>query len=352
VTAITVRSIRLRDLPRLRGIRCEMETLDPPLGRVERWVADPLAALPVVRRSHKTLVAFDHTRPISVLDLRADPSNHRWIVARMSSSRPGTDADAHTMEMARQELLVHAVRAAGAARAKRIHAAVRESSPTMTALTEVGFAKYATDSVMVARRLPTGAGKGLVRRQEASDVWSVHQLYHSVTPRPVQYAEALTSNYWDNTRPGVGPARGYVIDNGFEIAAHCRVASSAGRHVMSIMVHPGALDLIDTLVPDVISDTVRNRSDEVIMTVPGYLQEYQSRLSELGFDEVATQVRLVKYTVVPRRMQLRAVEELARELPERVAAGTPTYFVAETQRGGERARRSQPESKLDANGAR
>ncbi len=31
-----------------------------------------------------------------------------------------------------------------------------------------------------------------MREQEDSDVWSIHQLYHHVTPRAVQFAEALT----------------------------------------------------------------------------------------------------------------------------------------------------------------
>lgn len=352
MTGITVRPIRLHDLFRLRGVRAEAESLDQPLGRVSQRIADPKAALPVSCRAHKAFVALTDGSPAAVVDLRADPANHRWILTRVATSRHSTDVDDHRREMIWRELLIHSIRAAGAARAKRIHAAFSESSPVIPALLDTGFSMYARETVLMARRLPSGVGDGMTRQQESSDVWSIHQLYHSVTPRPVQYAEALTSNFWDGAVPGLVSARGYVIESGFEIAAHCRVTSVAGRHIMNAMVHPDARDLLKPLLSDVIDDIAPARADQIVICVPDYLQEYIAPLEELGFESIDRQCRTVKYTVVPRRIPAHSVEQRARELPERVAAGTPTFYLAGEQSPRDPDASRRTENRLDLEGLR
>lgn len=303
-------------------MRTEALSLDQPLGRVGQRIADPLSALPFSNRRRRTFVAISNGRPVGIAEVRIDPANHRWVLTRLAANRQQAFDDAWSRDSIWQRLIVYAIRAAGYAQAKRMHAAFPEASTLVPVLKEIGFSQYARESVLLAQQLPIDGG-GITRRQEPSDTWSIHQLYHSVTPRPVQYAEALTSNYWETRAPSTGVTRGYVIEDGYEIIAYCRVVSGGGRHVMNVMVRPDALDLLDTLVADVVDDLAPARGDEVVVSVPDYLQEYVTRLERLGFQTAGRQLRMVKYTVVPQRLQLSSIEELAKSVPKRAVAGTP-----------------------------
>lgn len=326
LSGIDVRPIKLHDLVRMRSMRTDALWTDQSLSRLGHRMADPLSALPVSRRLRKSFVATIKGSPVGLIDLVSDPQNHRWVVSRIATSRTLTQDREAERDAVWRELAIQAIRAAGAARAKRVHATVAEACPVAEALEETGFTAYAQDSVLLAQRLPSEKRTGVVRKQESSDVWSIHQLYHSVTPRSVQYAEALTSNFWDTVLPGQAPSRGYVIEDGFEIVAHCRVTSLTGRPVLHLTVQRDAPELLEPLVADVLADISRSQKEEVAVVVPDYLQEYQAPLERLGFEQEGRQTRFVKYTVVPRRMQVRGLEELAREVPERAVAGTPSFY--------------------------
>lgn len=326
LSGIDVRPIKLHDLVRMGSMRTDVLAPDQSLGRLGRRMADPLSALPVSRRVRKSFVATVEGRPVGLIDLVSDPQNHRWVISRIATSRSLTPDRVAERDAVWRELAIQAIRAAGAARAKRVHACVPEQCPAEDALEETGFSAYAQDTVLMAQRLPSERRTGVARKQESSDVWSIHQLYHSVTPRSVQYAEALTSNFWDHVLPGQSPARGYVIEDGFEIVAHCRVTAVSDRPVLHVMVQHDALKLLEPLVADVLADISRGHQGEVVLIVPDYLQEYLAPLRGLGFEQSGRQTRLVKYTVVPRRMHVRGLEELAREVPERAVAGTPSFY--------------------------
>jgi hypothetical protein len=328
-TGIQVRPIRIRDLLRLRAMRTDAVMPDLAHAPLGQRLADPWAVLPVSRRARKSFVAYLNGQPAGLMDLIADPANHRWVFSRMLTCRHLASS---TQESARQsvwsELVLQSVRAAGAERAKRIHAVLDEDSPVSSAMQSAGFAGYAQDTLLMAHALPIEEAAGIVRRQDSSDVWAIHQLYHSVTPRPVQYAEAFTSNFWNLAVPGQHQARGYVVEDGLEIIAHCRATFGSDGPTLHVMVHPDAVDLLVPVVRDVINDIDSHGKRPVSLIVPDYLQEYLDPLTRLGFDIHRRQTRLVKYTVVAQRMQFRGVEEFAREVPERVAAGTPSlYYV-------------------------
>jgi hypothetical protein len=330
-TGIQVRPIRIRDLIRLRSMRTDASVPDQPHGPFGDGLADPWSAIPVSRRARRSFVAFLDGRPVGLVDLVADPSNHRWVLSRILTCHQLPDGEfSQWREDIWRELVLQAIRAAGAARAKRIHAVLEENSPVLHAVRSTGFTEYAQDTVLVMHSLPEHGPAGIVRRQDPSDVWAVHQLYHQVTPRPVQYAEALTSNFWSRFVPGQPTARSYVVEDGLEIVGHCRVTSGCEGPILHAMVHPDSLQTLTPLIRDVVHDLRPQGKHVIAVVVPDYLQEYIDPLESLGFEWSGRQTRLVKYTVVSRQAQVRAVEELAREVPERVAAGTPTLSYAPT----------------------
>ncbi|MEX2425257.1 MAG: hypothetical protein WD401_00700 [Thermomicrobiaceae bacterium] len=328
---IDVRPIRVQDLIRLRSMRTDAIMPDLAQAPLGHRFADPLSVLPISRRARKSFVAFHGGRPAGLMDLIADPENHRWIFSRLLTCQHlSFDEHAGTRESVWSELVLQAIRAAGAARAKRIHAILDEDSAVLPVMQSAGFAEFAQDALLMAQLLPKLEPAGIVRRQDASDVWAIHQLYHQVTPRPVQYAEAFTSNYWGLSIPGQQAARGYVVEDGFEIIAHCRVTFGCEGPILHVMVRPDANELLAPVVRDVLNDLAPNAKRPVSIIVPDYLQEYTEALVGLGFDLQRRQTRLVKYTVVARRMQFSSLEEFAREVPERVAAGTPSMYLAPT----------------------
>lgn len=328
-SGINVRPIRFRDLMRLHSMRTDALMPDQKHGPLGQRMADPRSVMPFSRRGRKSFVAIADGQVAGLIDLISDPANHRWILSRMLTSRHvAAERDGHLRDMVWRELALQAIRAAGAARAKRIHAILNDDSAVISSLLSTGFSEYARDTVLTLKNPTVVQEAGLVRRQEPSDVWAIHQLYHQVTPKPVQYAEALTSNYWSRTVPSQPPARGYVVEDGLEIIAHCRVTRGSDGPVIHLMVHPETLGLIEPVMQDVLADIGPNYGRTYSVVVPDYLQEYVSNLESIGFTVNGRQTRMVKYTVVAQRMQLRSVEEMAKEVPERVAAGSPTLSYA------------------------
>lgn len=333
-SGVHVRPIQIRDLVRLHSMRTDAIMPDQYQGPLRQRMADPRAVLPFSRRGRKSFVAVADGRVAGLIDLISDPANHRWLVSRVLTSRHvEADENEHLRDMIWRELALQAIRAAGAARAKRIHAVFNDDSPVVSALLSTGFSEYARDTVLSLATLDGIEAPGLVRRQDPSDVWAIHQLYHQVTPKPVQYAEALTSNYWSRALPGQPPARGYVVEDGLEIIAHCRVVRGCDGPIIHLMVNPETLDLIAPVIQDVLVDLGTSAGRVFSIVVPDYLQEYISHLESIGFVQTGRQTRMVKYTVVAQRMQFRSVEEMAKEVPERAAAGSPTLSYS---RSGQR----------------
>jgi hypothetical protein len=328
-TGIQVRPIRIRDLLRLRSMRTDASVPDYPHGPFGDGLADPWSAIPVSRRARRSFVGFLDGRPVGLVDLISDPSNHRWVLSRILTCQQLPDGEfTQWREDIWRELVIQAIRGAGTARAKRIHAVLEDGSPVLQAMRSAGFAEYAQDTVLVTFSLPDHGPAGIVRRQDPSDVWAVHQLYHQVTPRPVQYAEALTSNFWSRFVPGQPAARSYVVEDGMEIVGHCRVTQGCNGPILHAVVHPESLQTLTPLIRDVVHDLGPQGKHPMAVVVPDYLQEYIDPLESLGFEFSGRHSRLVKYTVVTRQAQVRGVEEFAREVPERVAAGTPTLSYA------------------------
>jgi hypothetical protein len=331
-SGIHVRPLRIRDFLRLSSLRTDAVMPDHERGLFARGVPDAvLSALPITRRERRALIAFDDHQVAGSIDLVDDPVNHRWVLSRIRTSAVSGASDAEEMaerEYIWQALIEQAVKSAGAAGAKRIHAILDDDSPVIDALLKVGFTSYARDRVLELAPLSEIESNEVVRRQEPSDVWAVHHLYHQVTPRPVQYAEALTSNYWGRIMPGQARMRAYVIEDGLEIVAHCRVVKTRQGSVLYPMVHQDSRELIVPLIADVIAELGTSSNRSLLLVIPDYLQDYASRLERFGVREIGCHQRLVKYTTVARRMQLRTLEEIGSEVTEHAPAGSATLTYA------------------------
>ncbi len=343
---IQVQPIRIRDLVRLRSMRTDALMPDQSHGPFGNRMADPWSAMPVTRRARKSFVAYLDGQVVGLIDLVSDPANHRWVLSRVLTCRQlPSDGTTAGRDAVWRELILQAIRAAGATRAKRIHAVLAEDSLVIPALVSTGFTEYAHDTVLLAQELPHIVPTGIVRRQEPSDVWAIHQLYHQVTPRPVQYAEALTSNYWSRVVPGQSAARNFVVEDGLEIVAHCRVTQGCDGPMLHLMAHPDAHGLVVPVLRDVLHDLGPLGKRTMAVIVPDYLQEYIDPIESLGFEPGGRQSRLVKYTVVAQRMQFRGVEELAKDVPERVAARTPTLTYVPSGDSDQSSRQSNRSQK-------
>lgn len=332
-TGMHVRPLRIRDFLRLTSLRTDAGLPAHERGLFARSVPDAvLSALPVTRRERRTLVACVDGQVAGAIDLVDDPVNHRWVLSRIRTGKHLSDTQDEVDSFRPrvwQELIAQAVRSAGEAGAKRIHAILEDGSPVIEQLEETGFSAYAQDKVMTLELPFPDGSHGITRRQEPSDVWAIHHLYHQVTPMPVQYAEALTSNYWGRIMPGQASMKGYVIEDGLEIVAHCRVVRTRQGPALYPMVHTNSRHLIVPLLSDVVADLEPSPHKPLYVVVPDYLQEYSTALVPLGVSEAGRHTRLVKYTTVARRMQLRSLEEISSEVTEHVPAGSATLTYAE-----------------------
>lgn len=155
--------------------------------------------------------------------------------------------------------------------------------------------------------------------QTRHDVWSVHQLYGQITPRPVQLAEAKAARDW--MLPLATPwesvkQRAWVQRHNDQVVASLRIQSGREAHVIRLFVHPN--------VRDEVPDMLRFGMSQIADTLPIWLvlRDYQSDLlwsaQDLGFQPFSEQSLLVRHNVAIIRRPA-----LARVLESTHDQGTP-----------------------------
>lgn len=156
------------------------------------------------------IVGFVHFQPVY--------QDQRWHAVAL-----GTETGVYDASPVEDELLRHAVTAAGLRGVKRLYARIQSGTDLVNSFERVGFAPFATETIFVAETYISEGRSAPIRAQDTTDTWAIHQLYNATAPRQVQYAEALTSHRWDLSDPGVSD--GYVQT--FRLA--CRRWSGIGR---------------------------------------------------------------------------------------------------------------------------
>lgn len=324
---LSVRPIGIRDIASLRHLQSVHVSLAAQQALMYHLGADVLAAFPMGRRYWRAYVATVNSEVRALVELQPEPRDFRWQVTRLAAGVPDRDASIDVVDLW-TELLAQAVRAAGGSGAKRLHAVSPLDGPAYEALRRATFTAYAQQTALLAHGLhPHDRDQISLREQEPSDAWSIHQLYHLATPRPIQYAEAFTSNHWDTGRRAGWRIRGFLAERGHEVTAYCRVTSRGRRHVVDVLTLPGEARLVRAIVPQAVARVGDWRRDAIWIAAPDYFSDQVSHLESLGFTPVERQTRMVRYTAVEVRARHRSLH-LVPEVAERLPARVPTYSVA------------------------
>lgn len=329
MATLTVRPIGIRDLTGFRSLRRVPLCLGYGSAPVSQTGAGVLASLPVTRRYWCGYVATVDHQVRGAVELQPEPRDYRWVVAALAAgSEFEADSPTPLVEMW-EALLIAAIRAAGAAGAKRLHACAPLEGPALEALLHANFTVYAHQTTLLAHGLHAGAeGGAVIREQEPSDAWAVQQLYQRATPQPVQFAEAFTTNHWDAGRRAPWRTRAFLVEREQQVVAYCRVTSRGNRHIVDALALPDAVAVLRELVPQALARSGAGTSDELWVNVPDYHSHYISHLEAVGFAVVGRQARMVRYTAVPARSRVTRALHLVPEVGEPLTARFPTYTSA------------------------
>jgi hypothetical protein len=322
---IEVHRVRWRDLSSLRRIRQQI-VLNQPNGHWQ--AADPFHAgmrqlMPFLSTPDRVAVARGTGRALGHAVFRVSPPDERWILESIGSNTGVYEADPIW-----EELLRYSIMAAGLEGAKRLYAKLPVGSSLISPARKTGFTPYATERILTATSLPVTSASPSVRPQQASDVWSIHQLYMAVVPRQVQYAEALTSHHWDITTHRVRDERvtGWLVEEGNQIVGYVRVTTSIDRHVLEFIVDPDHRDVVTDLVHTVLAHLAAMPRRSMFAVVRTYQLEMIHVLSDVGFIPWLEQDVHVKYTTAPVLAPIINGLPVTQELSEPVGKRVPTFY--------------------------
>ncbi|MGA7670965.1 MAG: hypothetical protein WBW04_11135 [Nitrolancea sp.] len=292
-----------------------------------------MAAVPVGRRYARVFIADSHEPIDAVVELRPEREDYRWIVTGLGARVPRGSELSEEVSLVWADLLSYASRVAGHSGAKRVHASVPLDSLIQDTLIGAGFSVYARRSVLSAQHLRLAECNGAhVRERDPSDAWSIHHLYHLTTPRPVQYAEALTSNHWDARKTLNARTRGFVIDDKDGLAGYCQLMSRGECHVLDVIMLPDKLEMLGAFVSETIRLANIENASEFWVSVPDYRLDYRPAFEALGFQEYDRQSMMVRYTMVPVNGRHVRWTNVVTDVMERLPARTPV--VSRWERDG------------------
>lgn len=329
----SVRQIGITDIPRLGSIRRAHISLSVPEHVFHSHLDDLMAAIPMGRRFSRVFVSQANSPVNAVVEFRPEPEDYRWVVTGMGAQIKRGAELSDDISQVWTDLLAYACRVAGHSGAKRVHAAVPDDAWVQRTLIRAGFSIYAHQTTLVAHELhPACDDDGQVRERDPSDAWSIHHLYHLTTPRPVQYAEALTSNHWDARRTLNVRTQGFVIDDADGVAGYCQVTSRGDCYALDVIMAPEKLSLLPTLVSTSVKLARIRDGAQVWVHVPDYHREYLTSLKSIGFVEDARQALMVRYTMVRANGHYSRWVNVVSDVIERLPARTPVVTRWERDR--------------------
>lgn len=339
MAALAFRPLTPRDIPALRAIG---EYVAPLTWESDSQDAHPGVAQQVLEmlgqhaRESRRFGAFVDGDLCCVLTMRPQVIAYRWDVVALcaGSGRHPVSAEVATDVWA--SLLEYGIAASGSLGAKRIFAVASEGTPAAASLRSAGFETYAHQMLYTATGVP-GEAEPLpgFREQEPSDVWSIHQLYHHVTPRPVQFAEALTSAAWELPQPTARerffPSRRQATQTVLEtidgIVAYSRITTGKHAARVDLLVEPAIRNVTARFLSHSLA-LAGVRNDEIGVVIPEYAVDLCSQLERLGFTFVTERVALVRHTTAPAVVYERFAGPVVEG--ERVPKGVPSYFNIQT----------------------
>ncbi len=302
-----------------------------------------LATLPANLRQGRVYVALVDGELCAYMVFRPQASRYRWDVLAVAAGSPRLDATDDVCIELWSALLEYAIKHAGEAGAKRLFATAPDEGAAFASLRSAGFERYAQFMILAGTRPsgPVGLPEGM-REQDDSDVWSIHQLYHHVTPRAVQFAEALTSTVWELPQrnllarlTGMPPkAKAFVLDTRDGVQAYCAINVRRGGAMARLMISQDYRALAVPFVLAAASEAGVAPDCRLRVLVPGYASELVSGFLDAGFELEHERTAMVRHTTAPALIHARLTPILV-EAGERVPRGVPTYV--------RNARRTGPE---------
>lgn len=339
MATLAVRPLSPLDLPALRQVRQRVDPLDlladsafmPP------GITDQLASFtPFDSRREKVYVALIDGELCGYIRLRPRPGRFRWNVIALAAGSPRLDANDRACVELWTALLEYAIRRAGESGAKRLFATAADDGPALASLRGAGFEAYSRSTLLVKPQVTRGSERppGL-RRQEASDVWSIHQLYHHTTPRSVQFAEALTSSEWDlparhfwsravNRRTG---RDAWVLETIRGIEGYCEIERRDSAPSARLMIVPECRHQAASLVLSAAESSLPQGA-ALRLVIPEHAGELIGALEDAGFRVETERIALVRHTTVAATVHSRVAAIHTMEAPERVPKGIPSYYRA------------------------
>ena len=320
----TVGRVEFRDLPdlyRLPGIEL-LNQPDSLLTPFSPWRAALRSRLRWPRSRRRVLVARTNERVIGVALFQPLRPDQRWRLDAV-----GATAGIYDPHPVVQELIRQGITVAGLNGVKRLYARTPSGAFCRSALRVLGFAPYATETVLVASGLVPRRRPLSVRAQVPADTWAIHQLYSAIAPRQVQYAEALTSDRWEVTGTSASlPVQGLVIEEGHHIVAMARISSRNGSYRFEVLIHPERADVIEELLDGVAAYLAERPAGRVYAAVRGYQQEVVAGLVARGMTVLHEQELVVKYTTANVRLPAYEALPAASLVREGVPHRVPTFL--------------------------
>ncbi len=277
----------------------------------------------MVRTSDRVFVARSERHPVGYAVFRVVDPDRRWELEGI-----GANLGVYEAQPVLEELVNFGIVAAGLEGAKRLYARVPRRSGLGPVIRASGFSPYANEMLLGGSIAGRGGASTGVRKQQPSDVWSIHQLYMATVPHPVQFAEALTSHHWE-IRPRLATLSvrsGWLIETGHHVAAYARSESRPEFHVIEFQVLPDRSDLFPKLIDSAFADLATMSPRPVYVVVRGYQQEFIRPLGERGFSLHLEQELLIKHTTAMARASQAAIVSFPHDVKDPVGKRVPTFL--------------------------
>ncbi|CAN5802915.1 hypothetical protein BH20CHL1_BH20CHL1_00910 [soil metagenome] len=339
MATLAVRTLRPRDLAGLRSVRQRSDRLDGPVCRFRSssdWTHQVMAALPVRIQDERGYVATVDGELCAYLVVERQPRLYQWELVGIAAGSPRLDATDDVCVELWTALINLAIKQAGQSGVKRLFAAAEAGGPVYQSLRANGFEAFENILVMTGSLPSEAVGQTPpgMRRQLNSDIWSVHQLYNHVTPRAVQFAEALTSSEWDLDnrtwwRRLASPhpqSTSFVLDSADGIVGYCRIEKQHGRAMISFMCAQHCSESIAEFLLSAARQAGVRTNDVVQIVVPGYALEHVAHFEPAGFRVSWERTGLVKHTTTPVVVRPQLVPISAVDDRERALRGVPTLY--------------------------
>ncbi|HEX5165979.1 MAG TPA: hypothetical protein VFV93_11330 [Thermomicrobiales bacterium] len=333
---LAIRPLNPLDIPAMRHVCQRRDRLDMPdaVDPAEPDLANQiLATLPANVRQGRVVVALVDGELCAYMVFRPQASRFRWDLLAVAAGSPRLDATDDVCFELWSALLEYAIRQAGEQGAKRLFATVREDCAAYDSLRATGFERYARFMILAGTRQsgPVALPEGM-REQEDSDVWSIHQLYHHVTPRAVQFAEALTSSVWELPQRSLFDrltgmpqrTKRFVLDTTNGVQAYCAIQVRRGGAMARLMISHEYGAQAASFVLAAAAEAGVAPASRLRILVPGYTGELVSGFVEAGFEMEDERTAMVRHTTAPAVVHAK-LAPIPADAGERVPRGIPTY---------------------------